>query len=124
MNLKNLILSGTSLSTEVRSVSREMKCFVTVGGYVKCDERVWKINDYRKLYGKINESNIYYYLKHYSVHISLLKKDMDIHTTDLIDYNYVKDISNYEELEKKIKEFVKEIDLNQFVPIWKSEAPL
>lgn len=123
MDLKMLILSGTSLSTEVRSFSQETKCFVTVGGYVKCDERVWNINDYRKLYGKINESNIYYYLKHYSVPVSLLKKGIDIHTTDLIDYNYVNDISSYEELEKKIKEFSKEIDFDQFVPIWKSEAP-
>lgn len=118
-----LILSGTSLSAEVKSVSKETKCFVTVGGYIKCDERVWKINDYCKLYGKINESNVYYYLKHYSVPVYLLKKDMDIHTTDLIDYNYVKDISNYKELEKKIKEFSKEIDFDQFLPIWKSEAP-
>lgn len=124
MNLKNSILSGTSLSIEVKSKSKEVKCFITVGGYLKCDEKVWKINDYRKLYGKINESNVYYYLKHYFIPVSLLKKDMDIHTTDLINYNYIKDISNYEDLERKIKETCKEIDFNQFVPIWQSEAPL
>lgn len=124
MNLKNLILSGTSLSTEVKSESKEMKCFVTVGGYLKYDERVWNINDYRKLHGKINESNVYYYLKHYCIPVSLLKKDMDIHTTDLINYNYVKDISNYEELEKRIIGLEKEINFNQFVPTWQSEAPL
>ncbi len=124
MNLKSLILSGTSLSIEVKSESKELKCFVTVGGYLKCNGRIYKINDYRKLYGKIEESNVYYYLKHYFIPNSLLKKDMDIHIADLINYDYVKDIDTYEELEKRIKEICEQIDFNQFVPIWQSEAPL
>lgn len=122
MNIKELLLNGNVLSAELDNDKYDKRHFIVIGAYVLFKNQSVSIKEFRKDHSIIF-ADIRYYVKTYVISNDYIKNGYDIHREDFENFKYKNDIIGFENLKNEIRLMVGEININEFVPIWKTDAP-
>lgn len=107
------------MATEVKSTSKELRCFIVIGAYK--DDDIWGSKVSKFLSNK-SKKDMKFWLRKYEVPKEYIENDWDISEDVLSNSIYIREIENLETLELELKKYID--DLSIFDVDWKCENPI